>query len=149
MFLLGNNYQNWESKALSGKYPIPVCTSAFKDNTKEGLQIADYTPFEIGSTFTRTYYSANDYHIKNYDTSLPPAFGDFMVLNSSLSIFYLRLMKLQGIWGSAFYTNIRQVIPDLPTFVEKTIGYVSLPGVFSKSQSIFLFIRCANQQHKL
>jgi len=101
----------FQNKTLSGKFPIPLCTAAFSDSSN-GLQFADYSPFEIGSPYTQTYFPMEYYQIENYRSSLPAAINEFM-----------------AVWGSAFYARISQIIPDLPDGFQKIMGNLSfLPG---------------------
>jgi len=92
-----------QNKARSGKFPIPLCASSF--NTKDGLKIADYSPFEIGSKYTQTYFPLEYYQIESYQASLPPGLSEFM-----------------AVWGSAFCAKLDQIIPALPDGFPKLLG---------------------------
>jgi len=105
------NYEDFRNKALCGKFPIPLFTATFNDSLTD-LKFADYSPFEIGSMYTRTYFPLEYYQIENYDAGLPPAINDFM-----------------AVWGSAFYAKINEIITDLPEDLNKLFGNLSiLPG---------------------
>jgi len=100
----GTNYSIFQSKTLTGKFPIPLCTAAFNDHKNE-LKFADYSPFEIGSLYTQTYFPIEYYQVENFKASLPPAVNEMM-----------------AVWGSAFYARITQIIPDLPADFQRLLG---------------------------
>jgi len=105
------DYSVFQNKTLSGKFPIPLCTSAFS-NSKDGLKFADFSPFEIGSPYTKTYFPMEFYQIESFQASLPPSINEFM-----------------AVWGSAFYARISEIIPDFPAAFDKVLGNLSfLPG---------------------
>jgi hypothetical protein len=76
----GTDYKIWEEKALTGNYPIPVCTSVFKQHNDDvPFPVVDHTPFEIGSTFLNTYFSHEYYQLENFEHPLPISINNFMV----------------------------------------------------------------------
>lgn len=106
------NYKEWESKALSGKYPIALCTSVFKhSDPKTPFPVVDHTPFDIGSPFLGTFYTQDYYQLENFDHPLPIGLNNFM-----------------AVWGSAFYANLAQIIPDMPEVISSRIGTLSASG---------------------
>lgn len=104
------NYTNLVgSKTDTGKFPIPVYTACYKDNSST-LQWADFTPYEIGSTYLNTYFGPNDFQL--YAAPSPPL-----------------LSHLMAVWGSAFYCTFAQLLEQiagpankLPDWMYKVLG---------------------------
>jgi len=90
---IGANHQTWVKKGSSGKFPIPVCSASFLGDD-DNFHWVDFTPFEIGSTFLKSFFALDDFRIGN--TTPPP-----------------KLSQLMGIWGSIFYATIKEELEEI------------------------------------
>jgi len=100
-------------KSSDGQFPIPIFTACFPD-ANDVLQWEEFTPYEIGSTFLRTFFNM-DYLQLDGAEGTPPS-----------------LAELMAVWGSAynapFVMILQQMGVNVPPWFADILGTASLKG---------------------